>query len=60
MKIMLAHHSPPGVSSGLESEIGRPPTLLSLARQGNLYTEESVAVLLTSGPWAPVSRPGMS
>lgn len=36
MKIMLAHHVPPGVSSGLENEIGGPPALLSLARQGKL------------------------
>jgi len=35
-KIMLAHHPPPGVGSGLESEIGRPPAFLTLARQGKL------------------------
>jgi len=36
MKIMLKHRFPPGVSSGLVSEIGKPPTLLSLAREGKL------------------------
>jgi len=36
MKIMLAHHLSHRVSSRLESEIGRPPSLLILARQGKL------------------------